>query len=218
MYCGAYKMHNVDGRGRFTWLNSFTGNTDITFTLDGGQSRITTNSFSTSYWQTGYTHAHNGNPLVVIGTENSLHGNFSIYNSSAQLTLLSSSAGTAGYLYQYSNGVARTLLYTTGGNYFLDKLSTGVAILGTISAQFHVKGPGATSGTKTALFENSASVSALTIKDDLYCIFRAKDAVIPDGDLANNEMSFYIEEATNDLHFKVKYSTGTVKIGKVNLI
>ena len=84
--------------------------------------------------------------------------------------------------------------------------------------QFEVFGSGATSATTTAAFKNSASVSALKVKDDLYCIFRAKDAVIPDADLANNELSFYIEEATNDLHFKVKYSTGTVKIGKVNLI
>ena len=85
-------------------------------------------------------------------------------------------------------------------------------------AKLEIQGSGATSATTTALFQNSASVSALKVKDDLYCIFRAKNAVIPDGDLANNELSFYIEEATNDLHFKVKYSTGTVKIGKVNLI
>jgi len=86
-----------------------------------------------------------------------------------------------------------------------------------LTAQFTVKGSGTTSATTTALFQNSASVSALKIKDDLYCIFRAKDAAIPDGDLSNNELSFYIEEATNDLHFKVKFSTGTVKSGKINL-
>jgi hypothetical protein len=85
------------------------------------------------------------------------------------------------------------------------------------TAGLQVVGGGATSATTTALFQNSSSVAALKVKDDLYCIFRAKDAAIPDGDLSNNELSFYIEEATNDLHFKVKFSTGTVKSGKINL-
>jgi len=97
-----------------------------------------------------------------------------------------------------------------GGLLAVGKSATGAANL-------EIRGSGSTSATTTALFENSSSVAALKVKDDLYCIFRAKNAVIPDADLANNEMSFYIEEATNDLHFKVKYSTGTVKSGKVNL-
>jgi hypothetical protein len=218
MYCGAYKMHNVDGRGRFTWLNSFNGNADIAFYLDGGTSRIITNSYSTSVWQDGYTHSHNGNQLVTIRTENSLHGQLILYNSSAQPILLTSSAGTAGYLYQYSNGVARTLLYTTGGNYFLDSLCTGVTILDPILAQFHVKGNGSTSSTTTALFQNSSSVNALKIRDDNYLIQRAINAAIADADLSNNEMSAYINESTSFIIFKVKTSTGVVKTASIALV
>ena len=131
-----------------------------------------------------------------------------LYNNNGSNFYMANSAGTRLINIESANGFG----HVVGG------WAVGLSYSIVPTARLQVKGPGATSATRTALFENSASVSALTIKDDLYCIFRAKDAVIPDGDLANNEMSFYIEEATNDLHFKVKYSTGTVKIGKVNLI
>lgn len=131
-------------------------------------------------------------------------------------TIYIGNSGGHGYVdIKNSSGVTKTTLIGNGDSYFLNNLAIGVS---SAAARLDVKGSGSTSSTKTALFQNSASVSALTIKDDLYCIFRAKNAVIPDADLANNELSFYIEEASNDLHFKVKYSTGTVKIGKVNLI
>jgi hypothetical protein len=199
MYCGAYKMHNVDGRGRFTWLNSFTGNTDIAFTLDGGGSRITTNAFSTSYWQVGYTHSYLGNIVCQIKINNATHGQIEVANSVGTVTNVI--------------GGGRS----TEPTWFKEGLVLGGTRGRTATPFFDVMGAGATSATTTALFQNSASVTALKVKDDLYCIFRAKDAVIPDADLGNNELSFYIEESSNDLHFKVKYSTGTVKSGKINL-
>ena len=124
-------------------------------------------------------------------------------------------SGTDCYVVMASGSNNKSVFYAGYGNYLIDNVSIGDTY--SFTEKFRVKGPGSTSATKTALFQNSASVAALTIKDDLYCIFRAKNAVIPDGDLSNNELSFYIEEATNDLHFKVKYSTGTVKSGKINL-
>jgi hypothetical protein len=126
---------------------------------------------------------------------------------------------SAGYYFlTNSSGVKKVEFYVAGNQYYMaDGCSFGYTNAGSPLAMVDVKGKGATSATTTALFQNSSSVTALKVKDDLYCIFRAKNAVIPDADLANNEMSFYIEEGTNDLHFKVKYSTGTVKSGKINL-
>lgn len=153
--------------------------------------------------------------------ELNLYGPYStyrIYNSSGYnvVDLRSGNSGD-GALYIRNRFEVDQCLIAYGGSIIDTSLKVGGSFAGATAA-LQIVGTGATSSTKTALFNNSASVAALTIKDDLYCIFRAKNAVIPDADLANNELSFYIEEATNDLHFKVKYSTGTVKIGKVNLI
>ena len=139
-----------------------------------------------------------------------------VQDNGSNHTVYIGNSGGHGYVdIKNSSGVTKNWLIANGDSYFLNNLAIGGS---SAAARFDVKGPGSTSATTTAFFQNSSSVAALKVKDDLYCIFRAKDAVIPDADLSNNELSFYIEEATNDLHFKVKYSTGTVKIGKVNLI
>jgi hypothetical protein len=163
-----------------------------------------------------------GNAKIQIsGTgEISLFGaltEYNIYNASNnRAAILACSNANTGQLWILnSSGVTKTIIEV--GYSVFDSLMKIGGSYGVATAQLQVVGSGSTSETKTALFQNSGSVSALTIKDDLYCIFRAKNAVIPDADLGNNEMSFYIEEATNDLHFKVKYSTGTVKSGKINL-
>lgn len=141
---------------------------------------------------------------------------FEIYSGgTAYYQVYADSNSVTNYLVNNSNIIKGTI--NTNGLASFGAASSGSYQLEVYGSTLH-KGPGSTSATTTALFQNSASVSALKVKDDLYCIFRAKNAVIPDGDLSNNELSFYIEEATNDLHFKVKYSTGTVKIGKVSLI
>jgi len=154
-----------------------------------------------------------------IGEIRLYSGRFQIYNSLSNLVSdLSIGGNIPTQLYADSTGTNSIQLYGGSGTSIVAKYSAVIGKWANSSGpQFEVFGSGATSATTTAAFKNSASVSALKVKDDLYCIFRAKDAVIPDGDLSNNELSFYIEEATNDLHFKVKYSTGTVKSGKINL-
>jgi hypothetical protein len=120
-----------------------------------------------------------------------------IYLGNSGATLIDIFAATQGYL--AVNGAAT-------GNYNLEVFGSAF-----------VKGSGATSATTTALFQNSSSVAALKVKDDGYCILRANNAAIASGDLANNEMSFYIDEGTNHCVVKVKYSSGTVKTGTFNL-
>tara|TARA_R110002126_G_scaffold68046_10_gene172156 strand:+ start:1019 stop:3514 length:2496 start_codon:yes stop_codon:yes gene_type:complete len=158
-----------------------------------------------------------GTPQTAIMSLAGQYSRYRVYNSAGSMIVnLGASSSDKGDLELYNSSGNIKVNITTGYSVFdaLMKIGGSFTIA---TAQLQVVGSGSTSATTTALFQNSASVSALTIKDDLYCIFRAKNAVIPDADLANNELSFYIEEATNDLHFKVKYSTGTVKSGKVNL-
>lgn len=67
-----------------------------------------------------------------------------------------------------SSGVTQSRISGSGDSYFLNNLAVGVS---SASARFHAKGSGNTSGTNTAIFQNSSSSAALTIKDDLTSTF-----------------------------------------------
>ena len=111
-----------------------------------------------------------------------------VQDNGSNHTIYIGNTGGHGYVDVHNSaGATKVWLVGSGDSYFLNNLAIGGS---SAAARFDVKGSGATSATKTALFQNSASVSALTIKDDLYCIFRAKNAALPDGDLSKNEMSF----------------------------
>lgn len=58
----------------------------------------------------------------------------------------------------------------------------------------------------------------MALRSDGYIVQKAINAAIASGDLANNQMSFYIDETGNTLIAKVKYSSGTVKTGTVALV
>ena len=206
IYGGSALIQYYDSRGGQYWRNQNGLGTDIEFRQYGNAARITISSDALGTWGTFMD--------MTAETLNQI-----------RFRAAGSTTATKGGVIEIWNGAGAAIKSVLTGNrsqveacWFADGVVLGGARYRAATPLFDVMGAGATASTKTALFQNSASVSALTIKDDLYCIFRAKDAVIPDADLANNELSFYIEEATNDLHFKVKYSTGTVKIGKVNLI
>lgn len=113
-------------------------------------------------------------------------------------------------------GVIKSSIYAGYANYFIDSVAIGDTY--TTTEQLRVKGPGSTSATTTALFQNSSSVATLRIKDNGYAILKANNAAITDAELANGEMSFYISEAGNTLTVKVKYAGGTVKTGTVALV
>ena len=49
-------------------------------------------------------------------------------------------------------------------------------------------------------------------------VMGAPNSAIADADLANGQISFYLDEGGNTLTVKVKYSTGTVKTGTVALV
>ena len=60
-------------------------------------------------------------------------------------------------------------------------------------------------------------VGVVSAGDEDHVKVETKNAAPPDEDLANGQISFYLDEAGNALKVRVKYSDGTLKTGTVNL-
>lgn len=65
---------------------------------------------------------------------------------------------------------------------------------------------------------DQTGASIYRLRQSGYQITKAIDAVFADASLGNSEMTHYIDEATDQLIFKVKYSTGVVKTANLLLI
>lgn len=170
-------------------------------------------------------YAPDGTNTFFMGASNTkmemgMAGNDSnVYIQNSSLSKCETRARNVGVQTLYYDNTGRVVIDIfgyTSGYLGVNGSATGAANL-EVFGNALVKGSGSTSATTTALFQNSASVSALKVKDDGYCILKANNAAIASGDLGNNEMSFYIDEATNHCVVKVKYSSGTVKTGTFNL-
>lgn len=153
--------------------------------------------------------------ITASGTD----GGFTSKNESGvSVASMETEASGGWYFLANSSGTKKVEFYVAGNQYYMvDGCSFGYAA-STPLAVVDAKGKGSTSLTLTASFQNSSAVTSLKVRDDNYVIQRAINSAINSGDLGNNEMSFYIDEAGNTLTVKVKYSSGTVKTGTVALV
>lgn len=186
------------GSNYFAWINAAS----YTFTLFNPAATVQQVSLDGKFGQ-----------VITRGSYAGYYG----YNSAGTQTItLDIQSNSDGYFVLKSGSNNKTALYAGYANYFIDSVSIGDTY--TFTEKFRVKGSGSTSATTTALFQNSSLVNSLKIRDDNYLIQRAINAAIADADLANNEMSAFINEATNFLIFKVKTSTGVVKTASIALV
>jgi hypothetical protein len=152
-------LQYIDSRGGQYWQNQNYSNTDVEIRQYGNGARLNISTGDINMW----------GRFIDLSAE----GNYNIRLSAAG----SSTAGKGGYIEIY-NGVGAAVKSVITGNraqveatWFADGLVLGGTRGRAATPFFDVMGPGSTSATTTALFQNSASVAALTIKDDLTSTF-----------------------------------------------
>lgn len=176
-----------------------------------------------------------GNTILLSG------GNNSIGPSIACSFVLGVKTPDAEIQIGRASGTGRALIYVdstivsglhlsgnnTGGNAIILDTSGNTSMPGTLAvgttialtaAQLHVSSAGNTSAGFAFRVDSSTVTGLLRVRNDGYVIQAALNAAIADADLANSQMSFYLNEAGNTLTVKVKYSGGTVKTGTVALV
>lgn len=160
IYGGSSLLQYYDSRGGQYWRNqNNNANTDIEFRQYGNGARISITTGDINTWQS----------YLLMGAEG--------YNNVLFKAAGSSTAGRGGIMEIY-NGVGNAVKTVLTGNrsqveavWFADGLVLGGSRGRSATPFFDVMGSGSTSATTTALFQNSASVAALTIKDDLTSTF-----------------------------------------------
>ena len=96
---------------------------------------------------------------------------FASYNTSGNKKADIGISGNGGFLSLFNS--AGSYIFAIDANSAVAGIigDFGIGAFGPYSARLDVKGSGSTSATNTALFKNSSSVAALTIKDDLTSTF-----------------------------------------------
>lgn len=191
-------------------VNSSTIPSAVKLYVRGGTSDSTEHSFiAANSGNSAILNLRNDGAIGINGNSDS-DITLDINNTAAKLVPLrvrksDTSALFAVFEAGYSNFNSRLFV----GGYFIDPTAMlQVQGLNTLSTTFSVK---INDGAATPL-------NIIKARNDGFVIQRAVNSAIADADLANNEMSGYINEAGNLLIFKVKYSTGVVKTTSLALI
>jgi hypothetical protein len=150
------KLYNVDTRGIVTYFDIANGtNSDVVFDLSAGGTKIQTSAATSATFSTHQSASSNGSVIYQMGS--------TVNNS-------------GGYIY-INNGSGTNKIYLSGNRsgiqatWFGEGAIFGGSLARSATAIMDVMGSGSTSATITALFQNSSSSAALTIKDDLTSTF-----------------------------------------------
>lgn len=84
------------------------------------------------------------------------------------------------------------------------------------NTKFYILGSGTTGDDTFHVADNSAN-TLLKVEEDGEIVQSSPNAVPADSTLVNGSISFYLDESSNELKAKVKYSDGTIKTATISL-